>query len=111
MTPIGARIKEVRVYLGLTQAAFSQKVCGGKGFPTAIQLYELGSSIPGGNVLQKITNLGVDGHWLLTGEGQIMRANREEPAPMETPSLYDLKCGQDRIIGILENVFRVGGER
>ena len=66
---IGERIKDVRTKAGESQKRFAEKL----GISLrAVQDYETGKNTPGGKVLQKICTLcGVDGHWLLTGEGEM----------------------------------------
>ncbi|MBF0603742.1 MAG: helix-turn-helix domain-containing protein [Nitrospirae bacterium] len=74
------RMKRVRSYLGVTQKIMSDKL--GLGVSTW-QQYELGKSLPGTETLQKLAKLGFDVHWILTGEGSMLRnsdhAFKEDP--------------------------------
>ena len=43
----------------------------------AWQRYELGKNVPGSSVIEALTKIGVNGHWILTGEGDMMIAGKE----------------------------------
>lgn len=65
------RIKEVRKAHGLTQAEFGKKI-GVKG--NTITCYEKGIREPSNAIIRAIAReFGVDEHWLLTGEGEMLR--------------------------------------
>lgn len=73
LTPMAAssqtfaeRFRIVRESLGLNQKEMSKHIGLGD---SSWQRYELGGSIPGGEVLEAVSLLGFSGHWLLTGEG------------------------------------------
>lgn len=53
------------------------------------QVYEQGSSVPGGNVFESLVKLGFNGTWLLTGEGAMRREDKptvNDAAPGYEPS-------------------------
>lgn len=60
------RLKKVRESSGRTQKELATALNVSL---TAIQGYEAGRQIPGGNILESLARLGVDINWLLTGEG------------------------------------------
>jgi transcriptional regulator with XRE-family HTH domain len=70
---IGHRIRAWRHALGLTQAAFSERIGVHIG---VLKKYEQGLNIPGGEALAAIAKTGVNMTWLLTGEGE-MRPDHE----------------------------------
>lgn len=67
------RIKLVRGHLGMTQKQAADRVGGST---STWQQYESGRSVPGGLVLAALAELGIDGTWLLTGEGEMLPMNR-----------------------------------
>jgi len=87
--PLPGRLKAIRQYLGLSQRAISEQVGCSK---RAWEGYEKDESVPGGKILQSIAKLGIDVHWLLTGEGTMVRG--DEPALGE----FD----EDLMISIIE---------
>lgn len=68
-TDIGARIKQWRHALGLTQAELAQRLEVHIG---VLKKYEQGLNVPGGEALAAIAKTGVNMTWLLTGEGEMM---------------------------------------
>ena len=63
------RIRLVRDHLGMTQKEAAERVGGST---STWQQYESGKSVPGGLVLAALVELGIDGTWLLTGEGEML---------------------------------------
>lgn len=72
---IGARIRQWRLALGLTQAELSSRLGVHIG---VLKKYEQGINIPGGEVLAAIAKTGVNMTWLLTGEGEMLSAKSEK---------------------------------
>ena len=72
---IGARIRQWRFALGLTQAELSSRLGVHIG---VLKKYEQGINIPGGEVLAAIAKTGVNMTWLLTGEGEMLPAKSEK---------------------------------
>ncbi|GAB4173852.1 MAG: helix-turn-helix transcriptional regulator [Rhodocyclaceae bacterium] len=68
-TEIGARIKQWRHALGLTQAELAQRLGVHIG---VLKKYEQGLNVPGGDALAAIAKTGVNMTWLLTGEGEML---------------------------------------
>jgi transcriptional regulator with XRE-family HTH domain len=83
-----ARIKIVRDKLGLSQKDMAKKI--GVSL-TALQGYEAGRSVPGGEVFKSITKLGFNANWLLTGEGPIRRGERSEQGAEPAKEVEDTK--------------------
>lgn len=69
---IGARIKEARAALLLTQKEFC--VMTGMKLPS-LRDYELGNSIPGGEAIVDLTRARINTNWLLTGVGEMFLAD------------------------------------
>lgn len=72
------RIKELRKYLNLTQAAFGEKIAVK---PNTITNYETGLRVPSDSVVRSICReFGVSEMWLRTGEGEMFppRDNMED---------------------------------
>ena len=67
---LGERLKAAREALGLTQKEMALSL---KTYPQNLHVYESGSSIPGGKVLESIARMGISIEWLLTGEGEMLR--------------------------------------
>jgi transcriptional regulator with XRE-family HTH domain len=67
-----------RLKIARKDANESQKTFAGK-CSVSVQMwqaYEAGKSVPGGNVLESIARMGFNGHWLLTGDGEMRKAVR-----------------------------------
>ncbi len=65
-TAIGARIKQARGALGLTQKG----LCEATGMPfPSLRNYESSNQIPGGEAILALMHAGINANWLLTGEG------------------------------------------
>lgn len=73
MKGLTVRLKRIRTHLNLTQSQMADAV-GVK--YRSWQDYETGKSIPGGKVLAGIAKLGINTHWVLTGDGQILAGAR-----------------------------------
>ncbi len=65
---IAARFKMVRDSLGYSQREMAKKLDSSLG---ALQSYESGKSVPGGNVLEALARLRFNVNWILTGEGEM----------------------------------------
>lgn len=66
---IGARIKQARAALGLSQQALADAIGGSK---RGIQDNESGANAPASTLLRGIVALGVNANWLLTGDGPML---------------------------------------
>lgn len=64
------RIKIVRDTLELSQKDMAKAISVSL---TALQGYEAGRSVPGGDVIKAFVKLGFNANWLLTGEGDMRR--------------------------------------
>jgi len=66
------RLRELRAELGLTQELMAAKY----GIPPeSWKKYELGKSMPGAQVIAALVRGGVEGNWLLTGDGPMLRGD------------------------------------
>lgn len=79
---VGARMKEARTALGLSQEGLATAVGGSK---RGIQNNEALKSVPGGEVICGLVGLGINANWLLTGEGPMLLADLQAPSAPETP--------------------------
>lgn len=65
--------------MGLSIEMFSEKT----GVPiSSLKKYEAGRSTPGGEAIQALASAGINVHWLITGEGEMTRADRSQPDDM-----------------------------
>ena len=71
---IGERLRMIRESLGFTQRKLA-KILGVS--QAALAAHELGTSVPGGLVLEALCQLGVDGNWLLIGHGEMWRPDSD----------------------------------
>ena len=71
------RIKIVRESLELSQKDMAKAVSVSL---TALQGYEAGRSVPGGDVIKAFVKLGFNANWLLTGEGEMRRGAGDRTA-------------------------------
>ena len=125
------RFKDVRKTLGLSQRKMVEELGSSLG---AIQAYEAGTSVPGGNVLEALARMGVNIDWLLTGEGEmeksgglkvksrritateIMARSHEELSRRYIEPLFEAQRARDQELGALvrlinhlnnENLFKL----
>jgi len=71
-TAIGARIKQARGVLALTQ----KDLCEATGMPLpSLKNYEASQRIPGGEAIAALMHAGINANWLLTGEGPMLMAD------------------------------------
>lgn len=75
------RLKDVRVSLGYTQKEIASAVAVNT---STWQVYESGTSVPGGKVLEALAGLGFNVNWLLTGNGY-MKSYAYESEPSVHP--------------------------
>lgn len=71
---LGDRLRLARETLGRTQKGLSDLL--EIGF-RSWQDYERGHKTPGSQVLAKLSNFGINGHWLLTGKGPMLMIGSE----------------------------------
>ena len=72
---IGNRIAKARLQSSTSIDAFSNRT----GIPVStLKKYESGHRVPGGEALQAIAEIGINAHWLLTGDGR-MHADELHP--------------------------------
>jgi phage repressor protein C with HTH and peptisase S24 domain len=64
------RLKIMRESMQLSQKDLAKKL---QISLTALQGYEVGRSVPGGNIFEALVKLGFNANWLLTGEGEMKR--------------------------------------
>ena len=95
METIGARVGLARRTIGISVEDFSART----GIPqSTLKKYESGDRTPGGDAIQSITKVGVDAHWLVTGEGEILRQGcmGAHPEEFATIPLYNVEaCAGD----------------
>jgi transcriptional regulator with XRE-family HTH domain len=71
-TAVGARIKQARAALGLTQKG----LCEATGLPfPSLRNYESSNQTPGGEAILALMHAGINANWLLTGEGPMLLAD------------------------------------
>lgn len=78
------RLKKVRESFGLSQKAMDDHLQIGK---NSWQRYESVGQVPGGEVLAKLVEKGINANWLLTGEGEMKRFSQESMGPVDIPVL------------------------
>ncbi|MDO9104904.1 MAG: helix-turn-helix transcriptional regulator [Methylovulum sp.] len=83
---IGTRLKQWRLYNNLNQDDASSLL--GVPFST-YQKYEMSVSKPGSEAMEAFSRAGIDVNWLLTGEGEMLRADRSTPA-LSMPGALDM---------------------
>lgn len=79
---LGKRLSDARKALKLTQDVF----CTLTGMPkSSLQKYEGSHSVPGTDALSMVAKAGINLHWLITGDGQMLvsepRAEGAKPNP------------------------------
>lgn len=82
---LGDRIKQIRLHAGLTQTEFGQKMTPAV-TTSAVSSWESTGGVKLENLMQIIGLFGIDGHWLLTGDGHMFRA-----PPPPPPEMWDRK--------------------
>lgn len=65
MENLGSRLRTIRIRLDITQGEMAQKIGSSA---TAIGQYEKSEKVPGGKILAGLARLGINIHWLMTGE-------------------------------------------
>lgn len=89
---LAVRLKQARERLGLTQAEAANK----SGTPlVSLKRYEASKVIPGGEALIDLAKLGINLHWLLTGEGSML----PQDPPKEAPPV-----DMDRLAGVIREL-------
>jgi transcriptional regulator with XRE-family HTH domain len=77
-TGLGERMKRSRQRLGLSQAIAAQQT----GIPlVSLKKYEGSKTIPGADVVSQFARLGVNLHWLLTGDGPMLLKDLDKQGP------------------------------
>lgn len=71
---LSQRLKEIRARFALSSALMAERV--GLSDRKSWENYERGVSSPKADVLSRLVELGVDAHWLLTGQGQMSTSPR-----------------------------------
>lgn len=82
---VAARLKQARLSMKLTQKAAAIKA-DGMSLPS-YKDYEAGKSMPGSKAVQKLTKLGINANWLLSGEGLMLLSELPAAAPARQPVL------------------------
>jgi len=67
---LAERLKEIRIAMDYTQRQMASAI--GLKLPS-LQDYEQSKSVPGGNVIALLVDIGVDANWLLNGDGEMLR--------------------------------------
>lgn len=92
------RLKAIRTHLGKSQQAMGQTLGVSK---NAWQLYESGTNAPGSQVISALARLGIDVHWLLTGEGGMSRADHQQPNSGSTDMVRE-KSGEYALVPLYD---------
>lgn len=80
MSELASRLKAVRSVLGLSQAEISRKTgIAAKSWSN----YEVSGAWPGGKVLLKLYQEGIDINWLLSGSGEMLQVGEEKAHTIE----------------------------
>lgn len=123
---VGSRIKEVRSALKLTQV----QLCERLQMPLPSHRdYEYGKRVPPGEVLVRYASLGVNAHWLLTGEGPMLLKGPQQAMNVALTGVYAgregaeaelhqvreatigaYRAGQDRVRRLAETEGQIGSE-
>jgi transcriptional regulator with XRE-family HTH domain len=75
VSTLSQRLQEVRTLLGLSAHEMAARV--GLRDRKSWERYERGETGPKAEVLTELADLGIDCHWILTGEGAMLRAGTE----------------------------------
>lgn len=109
MTGLPDRLREVRQFLKETQKGMARRLGMGD---TTWQRYELGSNIPGADVLEQVAALGFSGNWLLTGQGSMRKEEADtEPAPVQPPRVEMDEELHGRIVEGINAAYKDAGAR
>nr|VFK67678.1 MAG: Phage repressor protein C, contains Cro/C1-type HTH and peptisase s24 domains [Candidatus Kentron sp. UNK]VFK72922.1 MAG: Phage repressor protein C, contains Cro/C1-type HTH and peptisase s24 domains [Candidatus Kentron sp. UNK] len=75
---IGGRLRAIRDAIRSSQRGLSSRL----GIPLgSLRKYESGEQIPGGEAIRAFARVGVNLHWVLTGEGSMMLKDQAMPLP------------------------------
>lgn len=96
---VGRRIAQIRVVLNLSQAELAEKIGGTK---SGIQGNEAGIALPNSKLLMGLHDLGVNVNWILSGEGEMLRAtsNASCETPLKSFSLDELLESSIRLVNM-----------
>jgi len=98
----GKRIKEFRKSLPLSQGEFAKKLSTSKGYLSEI---ETGKSQPGAVIISTFVDIfSINGHWLLTGEGEMFLSDAGQGSGINSTILRDV------IAGIEDHLKRTRGD-
>ncbi len=92
------RVQAVRTHFGLTAAALSSQV--GLKDRNTWHRYERGETRPNSDILTALYRMGIDIHWLLSGEGAMLRAPAPEPTAGPDDSAGGTYTQTDRLYEI-----------
>ncbi|PIQ23471.1 hypothetical protein COW36_09210 [bacterium (Candidatus Blackallbacteria) CG17_big_fil_post_rev_8_21_14_2_50_48_46] len=95
---IGARLKQWRKHLGLTQEKFAEQIRVHIG---VFKKYEQGKNTPGGEALAAIAETGVNINWLLTGEGSMAMADSSTDSQVLPGQLSEVQEKMKRLFDLL----------
>lgn len=85
------RLKQFYKSIYKTQIEFAQKLSIS---PQALQKYLKGDRLPMPDTLNKISSLGCNIDWLITGEGEMLKSYKGENKPVRSiPVLAEVECG------------------
>lgn len=98
---IAERLRLIRTKLNLTQREASTKFH----MPlTSWKSYEKGPSEPGSGALTGLATGGVNIHWLLTGEGEMLLADMQTAQYQDNQSAASLTLDREKIVLAIETV-------
>ena len=101
---VGARLKEARAALGLTQ----KELCALVEMPLpSLRDYELGKRIPGGEAIGGLVRAGINANWLLTGEGPMLLANLQAQAEDSSAAGLRPAINAEVLGAVIEGTLRV----
>ncbi len=97
---LSERIKNIRESLGYSQKEMAAAI---ETSLPSVQNYESGKSVPGGDVIKSIVKLGFNANWLLTGEGDMKRADKSAQAAVaEAEQGYGLTSDMVELVRLLD---------
>ena len=98
MNSIAERLRYAREKMGIGQVDAASKF----GIPvSSYRKYESGPSEPGSEAMAGITRAGINVHWLLTGEGEMLRSDAQ---PRSAPSVTSTDFDRPRFLLAIEAV-------